>query len=106
MNGNTSWEVNSYQEGKWRVSVRHNPENDRIDEGDSPDPSFHAEKVDNSSDNSSVFDIYMNDFLVAEVRGNNPENRIIIPMRQLCEEEQEELYRFLDEKLSVKNMDV
>ncbi|MEW9668251.1 hypothetical protein [Ammoniphilus sp. 3BR4] len=36
MSGN-SWEVESYQQGKWRISVRSNPENDRLDEGDFPE---------------------------------------------------------------------
>ncbi|WP_180994177.1 hypothetical protein [Bacillus sp. Marseille-P3661] len=29
-----SWRVNSYQEGAYKVSVRKNLENDRVDEGD------------------------------------------------------------------------
>ncbi|WP_199613940.1 hypothetical protein [Paenibacillus alkalitolerans] len=32
-----SWEVASYKEGNRTISVRHNMENDRVDEGDFPD---------------------------------------------------------------------
>lgn len=35
-----SWRVDSYQEGKYKVSVRKNLENDRIDEGDYPEGRF------------------------------------------------------------------
>jgi len=31
-----SWRTDSYQEGKYTVSVRANLENDRVDEGDCP----------------------------------------------------------------------
>lgn len=32
-----SWRVDSYQEGAYKISVRKNLENDRVDEGDLPD---------------------------------------------------------------------
>lgn len=32
-----SWRVNTYQEGKYKISVRKNLENDRVDEGDYPE---------------------------------------------------------------------
>ncbi|MCH6264514.1 MULTISPECIES: hypothetical protein [Neobacillus] len=32
-----SWRVDSYQEGEYKISVRKNLENDRVDEGDLPD---------------------------------------------------------------------
>lgn len=37
MEDKSSWEVDEYPEGQWTVSVRQNNENDRVDEGDSPD---------------------------------------------------------------------
>jgi hypothetical protein len=36
-----SWEVDSYKEGKWTVSVRRNTEIDRLDEGVYPENRFH-----------------------------------------------------------------
>jgi hypothetical protein len=44
-----------------------------------------------------TFDVYMNDFLVAEIRGTNPDQRMIIPMRSLSEAEQDQLFAFLDQ---------
>ncbi|WP_180230116.1 hypothetical protein [Bacillus sp. AFS073361] len=32
-----SWRVDTYQEGKYKISVRKNLENDRVDEGDFPE---------------------------------------------------------------------
>lgn len=32
-----SWRVDTYQEGPYKISVRKNLENDRVDEGDIPD---------------------------------------------------------------------
>jgi hypothetical protein len=32
-----SWRVDSFQEGKYKISVRKNLENDRVDEGDYPE---------------------------------------------------------------------
>ncbi len=48
MTGPNSWEVDSYREGKWKVSVRRNLENDRIDEGDSPRLPFQSKEDSNS----------------------------------------------------------
>jgi hypothetical protein len=97
MSGN-SWEVDSYKKGKWRISVRQNPENDRVDEGDFPDGHFSAQKVPNTN-NEMRFNVFMDNFLVAEVQGIDEETRTIIPMKELSEKEEEELYRFLDENL-------
>jgi hypothetical protein len=52
MNGPNSWEVDSYQEGKWRISVRHNLENDRMDEGDFPETSSKGDPSVDSKDHS------------------------------------------------------
>lgn len=32
-----------YAHSKWKISVRHNMENDRVDEGDIPEEEFHKE---------------------------------------------------------------
>jgi hypothetical protein len=39
----------------------------------------------------------MNNQLVAEIRGDEPEHRQIIPMRGLSKEETEQFYQYLDE---------
>lgn len=43
-----SWRVDSYQEGKYKVSVRQNLENDRVDEGDYPKNEFKPSEKHNS----------------------------------------------------------
>lgn len=45
-----SWRIDSYQEGKYTVSVRANLENDRVDEGDCPND----EHIFNDSSNSKL----------------------------------------------------
>lgn len=39
-----SWRVDSFQKGKYKVSVRKNLENDRVDEGDYPESGFKKKK--------------------------------------------------------------
>lgn len=82
MNGPNSWEVDSYQEGKWRISVRHNLENDRMDEGDLPE-------------DQQNYRVFMGDRLVAEVNGSDPFTRKIIPIGVLTSNEEEQLHQFL-----------
>ncbi|MGD8191684.1 hypothetical protein ACQCN2_17015 [Brevibacillus ginsengisoli] len=98
MSGN-SVEVNSYQEGEWQVSVRSNPENDRMDEGDNPEGHFNAQRVPVESGDSATFNVYKDNILVAEVRGTDANTRTIIPMRELSPEEEDLFHRFLDEHL-------
>jgi hypothetical protein len=97
VNEQNSWEVDSYEEGQWKISVRHNMENDRVDEGDHPEPSFRSERVIGLIGDLPTYNIYMNNQLVAEIRGDEPEHRQIIPMRGLSKEETEQFYQYLDE---------
>lgn len=39
-----SWKVETYQEGKYTISVRKNLENDRVDEGDYPEKGLKERK--------------------------------------------------------------
>lgn len=99
MNGEpNSWEADSYSEGKWTVSVRKNMENDRIDEGAHPDPLFRIKSAINAIENTNEFYVYMDNLLVAEIRGISKQNRIIIPMRELNEQQTEEFHQFIDHK--------
>lgn len=97
MSGN-SWEVKSYQQGRWQVSVRRNPENDRLDEGDYPEGQFYAQKIPDTT-GEIKYNVFKDNMLVAEVRGKDIENRTIVPMRELDEEDEAELHRFLDGNL-------
>lgn len=89
MNGPNSWEVDSYQEGKWRISVRHNLENDRLDEGDFPEA---------SSQDQQKYHVLMDNRLVAEVKGTHPLTRKIIPTATLSSYDEDQLHQFLDRK--------
>lgn len=45
-----SWEVDSYREGNRVISVRHNMEDDRIDEGDKQEERFQEKAGDGKED--------------------------------------------------------
>lgn len=92
MSGN-SWEVDSYRQGKWKVSVRKNLENDRLDEGDYPEGQFYTQRIPGNDDRYNVF---RDNLLIAEVRGREVETRTIIPMRELSQEDESKFYNFLD----------
>ncbi|GED34786.1 hypothetical protein P9G84_30875 [Brevibacillus centrosporus] len=96
MNGPSSWEVDSYQEGRWRISVRHNLENDRLDEGDFPDESFLNKETSTSSMNEQHYHVFMDGSLVAKLEGTHPLTRRIIPTVALSSFDEDQLHQFLD----------
>ncbi|MGG0937096.1 hypothetical protein ABHN11_13410 [Brevibacillus centrosporus] len=90
MNGPNSWEVETYHEGKWRISVRHNLENDRLDEGDYPEPSSAF------SGYGKTYQVFMDNRQVAEWKGEKPLSRKVMPSVSLSSFDEEQLHQFLD----------
>lgn len=82
MNKQKSWEVESYNVGNWTVSVRHNLENDRMEEGDFPEASYK---------------IFKDGILVALV-DRFPTGQRIIPTRELSDRDEDELYAWIMEQ--------
>lgn len=96
MNGPNSWEVDSYQEGKWRISVRHNLENDRLDEGDFPEGTLLNKEALTTPRDDKHYHVFMNDRLVAELKGTHPLTRKIKPLVTLSSNDEAQLHQFLD----------
>lgn len=93
--------MTNFSQENWQFKVRNNEENDRIDEGDFPGKGkFHMEVSAPLDQQFSVYDVYEGDNLVAKVRGQNADNRMVIPLRELSDDEEDELYQYLDGDLS------
>ncbi|MDC3417001.1 hypothetical protein [Aquibacillus salsiterrae] len=56
---------------------------------------FHKKPIEDSNDNKPSFNVYLDQYLVAEVRGLDPKNQTIIPMRELNDYEENKLYEYL-----------
>lgn len=48
-----------------------------------------------SSDGNPSFNIFKDDFLIAEVRGTDPANQTVIPMRELDDYDEDKLQEYL-----------
>jgi len=58
-------------------------------------PSFHIESIKSSNDNEPAFHVFMDKYLVSEVRGNDPDHLTIIPMRELNDYEEDKLHEYI-----------
>lgn len=56
---------------------------------------FHKETISSSSHNEPAFNIFLNENLVAEVRGTDTEHQTVIPMRELTDYEENKLYEYI-----------
>ncbi|WP_338452946.1 hypothetical protein R4Z09_14400 [Niallia oryzisoli] len=57
-------------------------------------PNFHKESI-NSPDQEQAFNVFLNEYLVAEVRGNDPIHLTVIPMRELNDYEENKLHEYI-----------
>lgn len=58
-------------------------------------PNFHKEMIKRSNHSEPTFNVFLNEYLVAEVRGNDPQHQTIIPMRELNDFEEDKLHEFI-----------
>lgn len=58
-------------------------------------PNFHKKTIESSHENEPAFNVYLNEYLVAEVRGNDPEGLTVIPMRELSYYEEDKLHEYI-----------
>ncbi|RBW71357.1 alpha/beta fold hydrolase [Bacillus taeanensis] len=56
---------------------------------------FRTESSGQTPDGHPAFRVYMNETLVAEVRGKDPLNQTIIPMRELNDQQEDQFHQFL-----------
>lgn len=57
---------------------------------------FHLQLSTPLDDENSVYDVYQGDILVAKVKGKSLDNKTVIPLKELSDEEEDELYQYLD----------
>jgi len=62
---------------------------------DAQTPKFHKEPISSSSNNEPAFQVFLNENLVAEVRGTDTEHQTVIPMRELTDYEESKLYEYI-----------
>lgn len=58
-------------------------------------PNFHKESIESSHENEPAFNVYLNEYLIAEVRGKDPEQLTVIPMRELNDYEEDKLHEYI-----------
>lgn len=61
---------------------------------------LHKKLIESSHPNEPAFKVYLNEFLVAEVRGNSPYHQTIIPMRELSDYEEGKLHEYITSLIS------
>lgn len=63
-------------------------------------PHFHNKPIKSSHEGEQAFNVYLNEYLVAEVRGNDPTQLTVIPMRELNNYEEDKLHEYIEAMLS------
>ncbi|CAM4147118.1 hypothetical protein [Lederbergia lenta] len=58
-------------------------------------PDFNKKWIIKSQTQEATFNVYLNDMLVAEVRGNIPNQQKVIPMRALSDYEEDKLHEYI-----------
>lgn len=59
-------------------------------------PNFHKESIKSSHENEPAINVYLDEMLVAEVRGNNPTQLTVIPMRELDDYQEDKLHEYIE----------
>jgi hypothetical protein len=63
-------------------------------------PNFHKESITSSHENEPAFNVYLDEMLVAEVRGSDPTQLTVIPMRELNDYQEDKLHEFIESMVS------
>ena len=63
-------------------------------------PNFHKESIKISHENEPAFNVYLDEMLVAEVRGSDPTQLTVIPMRELNDYEEDKLHEYIESMVS------
>jgi hypothetical protein len=63
-------------------------------------PHFHKESIKSSHEHEPAFNVYLDEMLVAEVRGSDPTQLTVIPMRELNDYEEDKLHEFIESMVS------
>jgi hypothetical protein len=63
-------------------------------------PNFHKESIKSSHENEPAFNVYLDEMLVAEVRGSDPTQLTVIPMRELNDYEEDKLHEYIESMVS------
>ncbi|MFB6468113.1 hypothetical protein ACE38V_15105 [Cytobacillus sp. Hz8] len=63
-------------------------------------PNFHKEAIESSHADEPAFNVFLNENLVAEVRGSDPTKLTVIPMRELSNYEEDKLHEYIAAMLS------
>ncbi|MEH7095579.1 hypothetical protein [Neobacillus vireti] len=63
-------------------------------------PKFHKETINSSHENEPAFNVYLDEALVAEVRGSDPTRLTVIPMRELNDYEEDKLHEYIESMVS------
>mgnify|MGYP001171180351 CR=1 FL=1 len=63
-------------------------------------PNFHKESIQSSHENEPAFHVYLDQYLVAEVRGSNPTRLTVIPMRELNNYQEDKLHEYIEAMFS------
>ncbi|KAB8130753.1 hypothetical protein F9U64_14075 [Gracilibacillus oryzae] len=61
---------------------------------------FHKKDINNSNNTESAFQVFLEENLIAEVRGTNPNQFTVIPMRQLDGYKEDKLDEYIVKVLS------
>jgi hypothetical protein len=60
-----------------------------------PKPHFHKKTIKSSAENEPAFNVYLNECLIAEVRGSDPDQLTVIPMRELSDYNEDKLHEYI-----------
>lgn len=58
-------------------------------------PDFQKKRIKGSHTNEAAFNVYLNEMLIAEVRGETPNQQTVIPMRALSDYEEDKLHEYI-----------
>ncbi|MCM3570437.1 hypothetical protein [Neobacillus mesonae] len=58
-------------------------------------PYFRKESIKPSHENEPAYNVFLNETLVAEVRGSDPQHQTVIPMRALSDYEEDKLHEYI-----------
>ncbi|MCH6264513.1 hypothetical protein [Neobacillus citreus] len=58
-------------------------------------PNFRKEPIQPSHENEPAFNVFLDEKLVAEIRGRDSQHQTVIPMRELSDYEEDKLHEFI-----------
>lgn len=58
-------------------------------------PNFYKKSIKSSRHNEPAFNIFLNELLVAEIRGKGVQHLTVIPMRELSDYEEDKLHEYI-----------